>query len=89
MTHDTHVRELGLPSEKTKTVHTPENRDGTQSCAGNRLVVSPLLSGEDTPKCRSLTTRAAYLAMDRTDLVMVSRTCPDECNNQERLICSG
>ena len=62
------VSELGLRSEKTKTVDTPENRDGMESCAGSRLLISPLLSGDDTKKYRSMTMRAAFLATHRADL---------------------
>ena len=57
------MSERGLTAEKTKT-----DRDGMESCAGNGPRVSPLLSGEDTKQYRSLTMRAAYLAMDRADL---------------------
>ena len=56
--------ELGLTSEKTKTLDAPENRDGMESFAGHRVLVSPLLSGQDTKQYRSLTMRAAYLARD-------------------------
>ena len=51
--------ELGLTPEKTKTVDTPETREGMESCA-SRLLVSPLLSGEDTKQYRTVT-RSAVL----------------------------
>ena len=35
---------------------------------GSRLLVTPLLSGEDTKQYRSLTVRAAYMAVDRACL---------------------
>ena len=41
------MRERGLTSEKTETVDRPENRDGMESYAGKRLLVSPLLFGEE------------------------------------------
>ena len=56
------VSELGLTSGKTKTVDTPANR--REGRTGHPLLVSPLLSGEDTKQYRSLTMRSAFLAMD-------------------------
>ena len=62
------VSKLGLTSEKKTKVNTPENRGGLESCARRRRLVSHLLSGVDTKQYRSLTLRAAHLAMDRVDL---------------------
>ena len=59
------VSELGLTSEKIKTVDTPENREGMESCAGKRLLVSPLLFGEDTKECRSVKNLARRMQHER------------------------
>ena len=61
------MSELGLTSEKIKTVDTLKIREGVEPCAGSRLLVLPLLFGEDTKQHRSSAMRAAYLAMDRAD----------------------
>ena len=50
--------------EDAEQKNAPENREGMESCAGHRVLVSPLLSGQDTKQYRSLTMRAACLARD-------------------------
>ena len=62
------LSELGLTSDKTKTVDTPENRERTESSAGSRLLASPLLSGKDKKHYTNFTVRAAQLAMDRAEI---------------------
>ena len=50
-----------VSATKTKTVDTPENREGMEFCAGSRLLVSPVQAGEVTRQYRSLIRCAAYL----------------------------
>ena len=66
------VSELGHAREWT--VDTLDYREGLESCSGNRLLVSPFLSGEETKQYRSLTMRASYWPRTKLILETVLRT---------------
>ena len=82
------VAEMGLSDNKSKTVATPEVKEKVAELGKMDRDSSPILSQQDAMLYRSLTMRAAYLAVDRVDIGNTVKSL-SRCMQQPRVIDLG